>query len=666
MNFIFKNYFQISTRILFSLLSLSFFILPTSVLAVNFTPLTNAINGEYTDGANRSVITLLQSDYTGGSWNTYIRAVTIDAILIENDTSSTQSDINNMVTIITNAKAGLIFISASNLTSAVNASSSKVQSDYSTTSWALFQNAVVLADALPQTTNAEVITKTNAILSAITLLTTDKTTLTQSITNEVGSAHASPVYIATSTDYTGGSWNTYVNSINTAITIEASTTAVQSVINSAITSITTSKASLVLLSLKEITTYTFPIGIQSVQENSLSVSVIVPMGTDVTNLIATFSTTGANVAVGSTVQISGVTTNNFSSPVAYRVTAADGSIKSYTVRVRVLNANEVSQNSTGTTTLSASSSQVVFVDQMATTTIEVGTSTVNGTLDLSALLVSGTGTLPATFVTTSLVAITFPAGVRIISSSTTWDGIFSLPTVTTVSLPTLTGFTKTASLGIMVGLTNHSLYFDKGVRMRFVGEAGKKVSFAIGRGTVTDVTDICSSDTQAVGDGLASYTECKMDVGSDLIIWTKHFTSFVTYTQTANAVSSGGGGGGGGGGGFVSSSNTTTVSSPVSSLSQQAVQPTVVNSASINAGGEQVLGVSAFYFYKNLKLASKGRDVTELQKILISENILRGKPTGYFGILTKKALITWQKLNGIPAIGYFGPVSRLLINKGNI
>ncbi|MGI6549439.1 MAG: hypothetical protein ACOX4Q_05250 [Syntrophomonadales bacterium] len=37
-----------------------------------------------------------------------------------------------------------------------------------------------------------------------------------------------------------------------------------------------------------------------------------------------------------------------------------------------------------------------------------------------------------------------------------------------------------------------------------------------------------------------------MDVGQDLVIWTKHFTKFVSYTQTDTGGSTAPGGGGGG------------------------------------------------------------------------------------------------------------------------
>jgi hypothetical protein len=66
-----------------------------------------------------------------------------------------------------------------------------------------------------------------------------------------------------------------------------------------------------------------------------AIAATVPFGTDVTKLVASFATTGASVAVGTVVQTSNVTANNFTMPVAYVVTAADGSTQMYTVTVTV-------------------------------------------------------------------------------------------------------------------------------------------------------------------------------------------------------------------------------------------------------------------------------------------------------------------------------------------
>jgi hypothetical protein len=76
--------------------------------------------------------------------------------------------------------------------------------------------------------------------------------------------------------------------------------------------------------------------IGTIDETAKTVAVTVPIGTDPTTLVATFTTTGASVEVGLITQQSGTTQNDFSSPVTYIVTAADGSTQNYVVTVTVL------------------------------------------------------------------------------------------------------------------------------------------------------------------------------------------------------------------------------------------------------------------------------------------------------------------------------------------
>ena len=73
----------------------------------------------------------------------------------------------------------------------------------------------------------------------------------------------------------------------------------------------------------------------TINEASKNISVGVPSGTNVTALIATFTTTGNKVEVGAVIQTSGVTANNFTAPVLYKVTAADLSTATYTVTVTI-------------------------------------------------------------------------------------------------------------------------------------------------------------------------------------------------------------------------------------------------------------------------------------------------------------------------------------------
>ena len=64
-----------------------------------------------------------------------------------------------------------------------------------------------------------------------------------------------------------------------------------------------------------------------------TINVSLPTGTAKTSLVFSFATTGATVKVGSTVQVSGVTTNDFTNPVTYTVTAEDATTQDYVVTV---------------------------------------------------------------------------------------------------------------------------------------------------------------------------------------------------------------------------------------------------------------------------------------------------------------------------------------------
>jgi hypothetical protein len=66
-----------------------------------------------------------------------------------------------------------------------------------------------------------------------------------------------------------------------------------------------------------------------------NITATVPSGTDVTALIATFTTTGESVSISSIVQVSGTTANDFSSVVTYTVTAADSTTQEFSVAVSI-------------------------------------------------------------------------------------------------------------------------------------------------------------------------------------------------------------------------------------------------------------------------------------------------------------------------------------------
>jgi hypothetical protein len=88
-------------------------------------------------------------------------------------------------------------------------------------------------------------------------------------------------------------------------------------------------------SAKAITSYSLNGATGIVNESAKTIAVTMPNGTAVTALVATFTTTGSSVKVGSVAQISATTANNFSAPLAYLVTAEDDSNATYTVTVTV-------------------------------------------------------------------------------------------------------------------------------------------------------------------------------------------------------------------------------------------------------------------------------------------------------------------------------------------
>ncbi|WP_411677792.1 GLUG motif-containing protein, partial [Caproicibacter sp.] len=71
----------------------------------------------------------------------------------------------------------------------------------------------------------------------------------------------------------------------------------------------------------------------TIDQTNHTISVKVPKGTDVTNLTAWFDTFAPSVKVGDKEQESGTTANDFTNPVTYTVTAADGSTQDYTVKI---------------------------------------------------------------------------------------------------------------------------------------------------------------------------------------------------------------------------------------------------------------------------------------------------------------------------------------------
>lgn len=149
------------------------------------------------------------------------------------------------------------------------------------------------------------------------------------------------------------------------------------------------------------------------------------------------------------------------------------------------------------------------------------------------------------------IGVQIPAWTTI-SGPANWNGKINAPQVLSNASVTPTAdarTTITTQSVIEIGLGDTPLSFNKAVRILMKGQAGKLTGFQRGT-TFTKITQSCNADTQVFADALAENGDCYISLGNDLVIWTKHFTKFVTYIQTpvpqssssSNTSSSGSGG----------------------------------------------------------------------------------------------------------------------------
>lgn len=118
----------------------------------------------------------------------------------------------------------------------------------------------------------------------------------------------------------------------------------------------------------------------------------------------------------------------------------------------------------------------------------------------------------------------------------------------------------------------------------------------------------------------------------------------------------------------IAVTEVTLPSAPTSTQATAPVDPIAVLQAKIKELTDQLvllkattLGNNAAIapFLNNLSVGTRADDVTRLQFILIGEGFLaQGLSTGYFGQLTKAAVIKFQTKHGLPATGFFGPMTR--------
>ncbi len=262
------------------------------------------------------------------------------------------------------------------------------------------------------------------------------------------------------------------------------------------------------------------------------------------------------------VAVSGITLNKSTNTIEV------GSTDTLIATVAPANATNKNMNWSSDTTSVATVNSSGVVTAVAPGTATITATTIDGNFSATSVVTvpasltlslsenSGTISGAKEFSTVSsgvTVTVNIPDGTTVTGDSS-WNGVVSFPIATsTFTLTPDSGNTATAVEAIAIGAGDTPLILNNAARLLFAGQTGKLVGWSRG-GVFTQITNVCSADSQAVGDALPAGGDCKFDNNTDLVVWTKHFTSFVTYTQTANPTpvpSSGGGGGGGPIGTFI-------------------------------------------------------------------------------------------------------------------
>lgn len=248
-----------------------------------------------------------------------------------------------------------------------------------------------------------------------------------------------------------------------------------------------------------------PAATGTVNEGAKTISVSVPFGTDPTALTATFTTTGTSVVVGSTVQVSGVTVNNFSIPVVYTVNAADGTTQNYTVTVTVASSSAKALSSFAIVSPPAPG----VIDETAKTvsvTVPFGT-------DVTALT--------ATFTTTG-AGVTV-GGTAQVSGITTNDFTNSVEYAVRAADGSIAKYTVTVTVApsSAKAITSYSILGVAGI----INEIAKTISVNLPEGTV--VTALTATFT-TTGAGVAIGGTAQVSG-----VTQQDFTNKVVYTVTA-------------------------------------------------------------------------------------------------------------------------------------
>ena len=203
------------------------------------------------------------------------------------------------------------------------------------------------------------------------------------------------------------------------------------------------------------------------------------------------------------------------------------------------------QGDAGSTSVTGDNQEYIFQPSTTNATFNVSFGSGGATLNLGALTTGGVASdLPEINITKTIndaggqFDVNIPSGITITADDPSWNGVLNIPQVTTITTP------GTFDSAIELGFPDTELTFDKAVKLTFEGKANKKIGYKRGAGAFHEITALCSDihgyglalDKQAfLDDHLDTGADCKINDDADLLVWTKHFTAFATFTSSSSS-----------------------------------------------------------------------------------------------------------------------------------
>ncbi|MDD4409246.1 MAG: hypothetical protein PHW52_01175, partial [Candidatus Pacebacteria bacterium] len=199
-----------------------------------------------------------------------------------------------------------------------------------------------------------------------------------------------------------------------------------------------------------------------------------------------------------------------------------------------ISSNQVSPDGQGNISLTPGSPEAIINNSNPVNTINIPSGVNNPTINFDPLINNGTGTLPQITINggnAGNIVIDFPQGVIVTNPNTNWNGVITGPQLMSASFPN-----EVVGIAFQFGVPGNTLTFDKAIRINIPNQAGKRIKISNDGLNYTEITNGCSSDSQAAGNALPAGGDCKINVGNDLVIWTKHLTIFVTFTTVPSPI----------------------------------------------------------------------------------------------------------------------------------